>query len=93
MKSLSLQYYNPEKMNALKIKDEISHYLDKADDRFLQLVHGMIKADQTSVVGYNANGSEITKDDLIVRAEQSEQDIKEGRVQSLKQLQKEIQNW
>lgn len=93
MKSLTLQYYNLEKMNTLKIRNEISHYLDKADDRFLQLVHGMIKADQSSVVGYNADGSAITKDDLIVRAEQSEQDIKEGRVQSLEQVREEMKNW
>lgn len=80
-------------MNALKIKDEINYYLDKADDHFLQLVHGMIKADQTSVVGYNTDGSVITRDDLIVRAERSEQDIKEGRVQGLKQVREETQDW
>lgn len=80
-------------MNTLKIKNEISHYLDKADDRFLQLVYGMIQADQVSVVGYDPDGSSITKDELITRAERSELDIKEGRVESLKKVQEEIKNW
>jgi len=93
MKSLTLPYHNREKMNTLKIKDEISHYLDRADDRFLQLVHGMIIADQTSVAGYNADGSIIAKDDVMVRARKSEQDIKEGRVQSLEQVQEQMKKW
>ena len=80
-------------MNTVKIRTEISHYLEKADNRFLQLVHGMIKADQMVVVGSNPDGSAITKDDLILRANKSEKDISEGRVQSLKQVQKEMKNW
>lgn len=80
-------------MNTLKIKSEINHYLDKADDRFLQLVYGMILADQISVTGYDAEGSAISKDELIARAERSELDIKEGRVESLKKVQEEIKKW
>jgi hypothetical protein len=80
-------------MDTIKMRDEISHYLDSADDRFLQLVHGMIKADQMLTVGYNPDGSAITKEDLVLRAEQSEKDIKEGRVKSLKQVQEDMKSW
>ncbi len=80
-------------MNTVTIRDKISHYLDNADDRLLQLVYGMIKADQMSVVGSNPDGSVITKEDLIARAEKSEEDIRESRVQSLKHVQDEIKNW
>ncbi len=80
-------------MNTVKIRDKIIYYLDNADDRLLQLVYGMIKADQMSAVGSNPDGSVITKEDLIARAEKSEEDIKERRVQSLKKVQDEIKNW
>ena len=93
MKSLTLQYKSPSSMNTVKIRTEINHYLEKADNRFLQLVYGMIKADQMTVVGANPDGSVITKDDLILRANKSEKDINEGRVQPLKQVQQEMKNW
>jgi len=33
-------------MNTVKIKEEIREYLNKADDRFIKLVYGMITADR-----------------------------------------------
>lgn len=50
-------------------------------------------SDEGNVVGYNPDGSIITKADLISRAEVSEQDIKEGRVKNLSVLKEEIKNW
>lgn len=80
-------------MDSVKLKEEIGQYILHADDRFLQLVHGMIKADQTSTVGYQPDGTPINKQDLINRAKASEEDIKEGRVKSLKVLKEEVKNW
>ncbi len=81
-------------MNTVKLRDEISEYLQHADDRFLKLIHGMIKADQTSVpVGYKPDGTPITKEEMIARAERSEKDIKEGRVKTSKQVREEMKNW
>jgi len=94
MKSLTLQNNKKESMNTIRIRDEISEYLQHADDRFLKLIHGMIKADQTiSPVGYNPDGTPITKEELIARAERSEKDIREGRVKSLKHVREEMKNW
>jgi hypothetical protein len=33
-------------MNTVKLREEINKYLEKADDRFLKLVYGMMAADQ-----------------------------------------------
>jgi hypothetical protein len=33
-------------MNTVKLREEINKYLEKADDRFLKLVYGMMTADQ-----------------------------------------------
>ncbi|MEX2514291.1 MAG: hypothetical protein WD398_15410 [Cyclobacteriaceae bacterium] len=44
-------------MDTAKIREEISKYLQYADDRVLKLIHGLIKADQTSPpVGNNPDG-------------------------------------
>ena len=81
-------------MNTIKLRDEISEYLQRADDRFLKLIHGMVKADQTSVsVGYNPDGTPITKEEMIARAERSERDIREGRVKTSKQVREEMKSW
>ena len=81
-------------MDSVKIREEISQYLQYADDRVLNLIHGLIKADQTSsIVGYKPGGAPITKEELIARAERSEKDIREGRVKTSKQVREEMKNW
>ena len=32
-------------MSILELKKEIHNYIDNADDHFIQLIHGMVKAD------------------------------------------------
>lgn len=94
IKSLTLQGNKKKSMNTVKLRDEISEYLQHADDRFLKLVHGMIKADQTSFpVGYKPDGTPISKEELIARAERSEKNFKEGKVKTSKQLREEIKGW
>ncbi|NJN25807.1 MAG: hypothetical protein HC819_07490 [Cyclobacteriaceae bacterium] len=94
MKSLTLQSNKRKSMNTVKIKEEISEYLQHADDRVLKLIHGLIKADQKpSPVGYKMDGTPITKEDLIARAEKAEEDIRTGRVKTSKQVREEMKNW
>jgi hypothetical protein len=81
-------------MNTVKIRKEINQYLQQADDRVLKLIHGLIKADQSSSpVGYQPDGTPITKEELVARAERSEKDIKEGRVKTSKQVREEMKKW
>jgi len=80
-------------MTVLKIKEEIGQYIEHADERFLQLVYGMMKADQTATIGYSPDGTAITREDLIERAEASERDIISGNIKNLKSLKEEIENW
>ena len=54
----------------------------------------MIKADQTSSpMGFKPDGTPITKDELIARAERSEKDTREGRVKTTKQVREEMEIW
>ncbi len=80
-------------MDTSQLRKEIDQYLEQADDRLLQLVHGLIKAVQSATVGYRADSSPISKNELIARAEVAEEDIKSGRVKSLKVLQEKVKNW
>jgi hypothetical protein len=81
-------------MDTVKIREEISQYLQYADDRVLKLIHGLIKADQTSSpVGYKSDAKPITKEELIARAERSEKEIREGCVKTSKQVREEMKNW
>ena len=94
MESLTLQNNKKKPMDTVKIREEISQYLQHADDRVLKLIHGLIKADQiSSPVGYRSDGTAITKEELISRAERSESDIREGRVKTSKQVREEMKNW
>ncbi|MEX2593045.1 MAG: hypothetical protein WD426_09720 [Anditalea sp.] len=81
-------------MDTARVRKEINEYLQHADDRFLKLIHGMVKADQTTLsVGYKPDGTPITKEEMIVRAEKSEKDISEGRVKTARQVREEMKRW
>jgi putative addiction module component (TIGR02574 family) len=46
MESLNLhQGTKPRLMNTSRHRDELREYIDKADDRFIHLVYGMMQAD------------------------------------------------
>ena len=46
MESLNLQQgTKPRLMNTARHRDELREYIDKADDRFIHLVYGMMQAD------------------------------------------------
>jgi hypothetical protein len=76
--------------NRQDLKNQIIEYLQKADDRFIRLVYGMIEADRKMVVGFTPENKPITREDLISRAQRSEDDIKKGRVKGSKQVRREI---
>jgi hypothetical protein len=81
-------------MDTVKIRKEINAYIQKADNRFLNLVYGMIKADQSSrSIGYKPDGNPILKEELITRAKRSEKDIQKNQVKQIDQIRNELKNW
>ncbi len=61
--------------------------MDKGDSRLLTIIHAMIKADeQNELAAYAPQGSLLTKEELLARAEKAEEDIVAGRVKSVKDL-------
>lgn len=50
-------------------------------------------SDEGRVIGYNPDGSIITKSDLIARAEISNQAIKKGSTKSIDQVRANMKSW
>ena len=74
---------------AEKIREVLHHYIDQMDDRMLRVVHAMIEAYNDDVVGSEADGSPLKRSELTKRALASEEDIKEGRVVNIEDLESE----
>lgn len=76
-------------MKTSAVRKEIHEYLDKADDRFVSLVHSMVQADKKS----EGQSERFLKKEMIRRARQSEQEIAEGKTISAKQFNADFQQW
>lgn len=81
-------------MGVHKLREEIHEYINHADERFLKMVHAMSKEYQKpTVVGYNVDGSPITKENLIKRVKAASKRVKSGDFISQEEVEKEIDNW
>lgn len=81
-------------MGVQKLRQELHDYIDHADERFLKMVHAMSKEYKGSgVVGYNTDGSPITKESLIKRAKTASQRVKSGDYITQEEVEKEVENW
>lgn len=63
------------------------------DIKIIQQIKNILSSQSDPVVGYNPGGEPITKSELIARAKASNKAIKEGRVISIEDLEKESENW
>ena len=85
-------------MSTLDMRGEVADWLQDLDDEFLAAVHTIVgnyvserqaKAAATTnntVVGYQPDGTVITKRDLINRALESEEDIAAGRLYTTEEV-------
>jgi hypothetical protein len=81
-------------MGVQKLREELHDYINQADERFLKMVYAMSKEyKESDIVGYNANGSPITKKSLVRRAKSASQRVKSGDFITQEEVEKEIENW
>ncbi len=66
-------------MGTPQLREIVHDYINQADERFIQLVYGMVQADKSSL-------DSTLKEKLTARALTSEQDIKDGRVLSREEM-------
>jgi hypothetical protein len=84
-----------EIMNTEALKKELHNYIEKADTRFLKMVHALAKSykDEEDIVGYEIDGTPITKEVLIKEAREASAQVKSGNYISQEDLEKEVKNW
>ncbi len=75
-------------MNARQIKEEITDFINQADERFLRLVYSMIESEKTENDFFNTSNEEMIK-----RAQKSLQSIKDGKTRSIHEFNKDIKSW
>lgn len=85
--------YKEIEMDATRVKQKIHEYVDRADDRFLNLVHSMIEADEISIIGYRPDGTPISKENLVARTRISAQQIADGQTISSEDFKKDFEKW
>lgn len=82
-------------MGVQKLREELHDYINHADERFLKMVYAMSKEykKQPTIVGYNVDGSPITKENLVERAKAASQRVKSGDFLTQEEVEKETENW
>ncbi|WP_372946900.1 hypothetical protein [Mariniphaga sp.] len=81
-------------MGVQKLREELHDFINHADETFLKMVYAMSKEYKKSdVVGYEVDGSPITKESLAERAKAASQRVKSGDFITQEEVEKEIENW
>ena len=81
-------------MSTPQLRNEVEHFIKKADNQFLKMVHAMaLVYSHKEIVAYTANGIPLTKDSYLREMDEAEQDIKKGKVFSTEQIKKRINTW
>jgi hypothetical protein len=81
-------------MGVQKLREELHDYINHADERFLKMVYAMSKKyNETAIVGYNVDGSEISKESLVKRAKAASQRVKSSDFLTQGEVEKEVENW
>jgi hypothetical protein len=82
-------------MGSIQVREELQKFFNQADERFLKVVHAMMKeyVRDLKVVGYNPDGVPLSKEELIIRARLSNQAIQKRKIKSVKQIRKDSKSW
>lgn len=81
-------------MGVQKLREELHNYINKADETFLKMVYAMSKEYKRSdIVGYEVDGTPITKENLIERVRSASKRVKSGDFITQEEIEKEIENW
>lgn len=80
-------------MSASELKLALHQIIDQVkDNRILQAVHTILSS-QVSIFAHTTDGKPVTKEELDMMLESSEEDIKAGRLFNQKDVKEEIKTW
>ncbi|MDN3688914.1 hypothetical protein [Cyclobacterium jeungdonense] len=63
------------------------------DIEIIHQIKDILSSQKEPIAGYKPGGGPITRSELVARARDSNKAIKEGRVISIEELEKESENW
>lgn len=75
-------------MNAQQLKEEISGFLNHADERFLRLVYSMVESERSETGFFNSANEE-----MIERTRKSLKSAEKGNTRSIHEFKKDIAAW
>ena len=73
-----MQRKNIKIMNTIQIREALHQYINEADDRFIQLIYGMVKADKKGTVVYSVQGKPLTQQQYKTEIDQSLKQYEQG---------------
>ncbi len=79
-------------MDTAQIKEELHKYIDKADERFLRLVHA-IATNYKDDEDYIASGSPMDEDSYKTRIRNAQERVKAGYYTTQEELDREMEEW
>ncbi len=71
----------------------IEQLLRTRDIRILEQIRELLKKEDNPVVGYHADGKPMTQQDFIQMIEDSEEEYRQGKFQSIDDVEKESEGW
>lgn len=80
-------------MGAAELRKELHSFIDRADERFLRMMHSLAEEYiKDEVVAYRA-GNAITKNQLYQELKEAEKEIENGDYTTIEEFEKESNQW
>lgn len=81
-------------MGTAELRKEVQSYIEKADDRFLRMVHALKREyEESDIVGYEVDGTPITQEVLKQRVRAASERAEAGDYINQEDVEKEIKGW
>lgn len=83
-----------EIMSTEELRKKAHRFIERANDKVLKKVLALeTENEQTSIVGYDPDGTPITREDLVREAKEASARVKAGDYIAQEDLDKDVENW
>ncbi|MCF8304560.1 MAG: hypothetical protein K9I94_14900 [Bacteroidales bacterium] len=82
-------------MSITELRDTLHQFIDKADERFLRMVHSLAEEytkGNREIIAYRGEKA-ITKEELYQELKEAEEEIESGDYMTLEEFEKESRQW
>ncbi len=83
-----------EIMSTEELRKKAHRFIDRANDKVLKKVLALdTEKEQSFIVGYETDGTPITRKDLVREAKEASARVKSGDYIAQEELNKDVENW